>query len=69
MAKIIVQQKPRIYSFVINNMEFICQAEFEDEASMQPINILIKDLQNCIEQLKRMTQLKLKDDNSEDKKI
>ncbi len=67
MTKIIVQQNPRIYDFRVNNMQFICQIEFYDEIGLEPIDILIRDLQNCTEQLKKMTQFKL-NDNSQNKK-
>ena len=69
MAKIIVQQSPRVYDFRVNNLQFICQIEFEDEVNIAPIDILLKDLQNCTEQLKKMTQFKQKDEHSKDKKV
>ena len=59
MPKIIVQSIPREYSFDINGQRFICLIEWKPEKNIRPVDILMRDLEDCLNQLRSMPEFKV----------
>jgi len=58
MAKITIQSQPRVYNFTIDTVSYVCQMEWKDTFGVRPVDILITELEECLEQLKRMPNFK-----------
>lgn len=59
MAKITVRSNPRVYNFDINGTLFTCQIDWKENLGVRPIDILISELEECLEQLKMMPQFSI----------
>ncbi len=61
MAKIIIQPSPRVYNFQVNGMNFVCQIDWRADEGIHPQQILIWDLEECLEQLRLMPHFKVEE--------
>lgn len=59
--KLIIKPSPRVYSFVVNGMEFQCFVDWREDAGIYPQQILIRDLEECLEQLKIMPRFRVEE--------
>ena len=55
--KIEIKQQPRVYNFSVNGVSFSFTIDGKKEDSiMTPKEILIKDLESCLEELKKQVE-------------
>ena len=59
MVKLTISSAPRVYNFNVNGMSFLCQIDWREDAGIHPKDILIRDLEGCLEQLKTMPVFKI----------
>ncbi len=61
MAKVSIKPIPRVYNFEIGSYSFRCLVEWKNELGVHPIDILIVDLQECLDQLEQMPRFKVEE--------
>ena len=61
MAKITISPSPRVYSFLVNGMSFECQIDWREDMGVHPQQILMRDLEECLEQLRTIPIFKIKE--------
>ena len=59
MSKIKVRGLGRSYTFLVNQVEFQCQVDWKEENDLAPVDILIRDLEDIIVQLRKSPQFKV----------
>lgn len=59
MSRVTIHPKPRVYSFEVNGYGFVCQMDWRSDEGLRPIDILIRDLEECVAQLKSMPEFKV----------
>lgn len=59
MPKIVIRPVPRTYNFVIDTTEFRCQMEWRDAKGLDPKDVLIYELEQCVQQLKSMPSFRV----------
>lgn len=56
-----IEQSPKNYSFQIGGFIFQCQPPFVNPMNKHPIDILIIDLENIIQELRNMERFEIKE--------
>ena len=54
MARVQVEQSPRVYTFEIDNQKFVIQVQYRDHKGMRPVDILMCEIEEVVDALKAM---------------